>query len=180
MGWSIFRLMFAHVTHEIGGWWAGVLHPFEGADHLVTMLIVGVLAGIAVHEGREAWLAPVTFIIGMFAGITAAAVGLAVPGIEGAIGGALVVAVALLFVSPPRMSAVLPIAAVVGGALHGVSYRTGGVAEGSATAYIAGFVFTTCVLQSFGALVGTAVGRSSVARRAFAVVGCVAAVAAVA
>lgn len=164
--------MLGAVVQELGGWWSGVLHPFD-SNHLVLMLIVGVLAGIATTQGREPWVGPFAYLVGTFVGIVAAAAGLDVPFLDGAIIAGLVVGVVLMFTPPPRMSAVLPLAAILGGALHGLSYRhAGDTVGGSSTEpvrYVLGFIFTTVLLQAFGAITGSSIGRSVAARRTVAV-----------
>ncbi len=168
--------MLGQVMQELGGWWSGVLHPFDGA-HLVLMLIVGVLAGVASTQGREPWVGPFAYVLGSLAGILAAAIGVEVPFLDGAIIAGLVVGVGLMFAPPPRISAVLPLAAVLGGALHGLSYRDGATSTTDPVLYVLGFVFSTVLLQAFGAITGSVVGRSVAARRTVAV--CAAAAAAV-
>ena len=82
--------MLGQVVQELGGWWSGVLHPFD-SNHLVLMLIVGVLAGIATTQGREPWVGPLAYVAGTFCGIAAAAVGIDIPFLDGAIVAGLVV-----------------------------------------------------------------------------------------
>jgi hydrogenase/urease accessory protein HupE len=164
------------VVPELGGWWSGVLHPFDG-HHVVLMLIVAALAGIAATQGREPWVGPVAFVGGTFFGVAAAGAGIAIPFIDGAIGAGLLVGVALMFAPPPKMSQVLPLAAVLGGVLHGLSTRDLPTRPLTAS-YVLGFLFTTVLLQAFGAIVGSLIGRSVAARRVLAV-GAAAATAAV-
>ncbi len=159
--------MLGQVVQELGGWWSGVLHPFD-SSHLVLMLVVGVLAGIASTQGREPWVGPFAYVVGTFVGIIAAAIGIEVPFLDGAIVAGLFIGVVLMLAPPPRMSTVLPLAAVVGGVLHGLSYRHDDKA-GGAVWYVLGFVFATVLLQTFGAIMGSAIGRSVAARRSVAV-----------
>jgi urease accessory protein len=159
--------MIGQVVQDLGGWWSGVLHPLE-SYHLVLMLMVGVLAGIATTQGREPWVGPLAYVAGTFIGMLAAFAGLEVPFLDGAIVAGLVVGVALMFAPPPRMSSVLPIAAALGGLLHGLSYRDPGDRGGLAP-YVMGFLFTTVLLQAFGAITGSVIGRSVAARRTVAV-----------
>lgn len=170
--------MASAVVPELGGWWSGVLHPLDG-HHLVLMLIVAVLAGIATTQGREPWIGPLAYVAGTFVGIAGAAAGLDVPFADGLLVAGLLVGVALMFCPPPKMSQVLPLAAVLGGLLHGLSARDGADRQ-LAFAYVLGFVFTTVLLQAFGAIVGTLVGRSVVARRAAAVCAAAATIAVIA
>jgi hydrogenase/urease accessory protein HupE len=162
--------MLGAVVQELGGWWSGVLHPFD-SNHLVLMLIVGVLAGIATTQGREPWVGPFAYLVGTFVGIVAAAAGLEMPFLDGAIIAGLVIGVVLMFTPPPRMSAVLPLVAILGGSLHGLSYHHDDTSGASTepVRYVLGFVFTTVLLQAFGAITGSSIGRSVVARRTVAV-----------
>ncbi|MFN8021062.1 MAG: HupE/UreJ family protein [Acidimicrobiales bacterium] len=169
--------MIAVMVQDVGGWWSGVLQPFDGA-RLVLMLVVAMLAGIATTQGREPWIGPLAFVAGTVTGILGALAGLHVPFLDGTLFTALVVGVALLFVSPPRVSRVLPIAALLGGVVHGLSYRHGVTGDHGAT-YVAGFFFTTMLLQAFGAIVGSLAGRSVAARRTIAVCAAAAAIAVV-
>jgi urease accessory protein len=62
----------AHSAHfQVHGWWAGFTHPFQGWDHLLTMLAVGVWA--AQLRGHAMWLLPFTFVnimcLGGFIGV---------------------------------------------------------------------------------------------------------------
>jgi len=159
--------MLGQVVQELGGWWSGVLHPFD-SSHLVLMLVVGVLAGIASTQGREPWVGPFAYVVGTLAGIIAATFGIEVPFLDGAIVAGLFIGVVLMLAPPPRMSAVLPLAAVVGGVLHGLSFRHEGN-DGDPMLYVLGFVFTTVLLQTFGAITGSVIGRSVAARRTVAV-----------
>jgi hydrogenase/urease accessory protein HupE len=160
---------------EPGGWWSGVLHPVE-SEYLALMLVVAVLAGVAATQGRSARVGPLAFMAGTFAGIVGARAGIRVPFLDAALAAGLVVGAALVFVAPPRTSRVLPLAAVLAGSLHGLSWHVAdaaaagaGATQPAGVAHLLGFVFTTLVLQAFGAIAGVAVGRSSVARRAVAV-----------
>ena len=166
------------VVTDLGGWWSGVLHPFDG-HHVVLMLVVALLAGVATTQGREPWIGPIAYVGGTFFGIAAAAVGIEVPFIDGALMAGLVVGVALMFTPPPRMSQVLPLAAVLGGVLHGLSARDLPERDLSVS-YALGFTFTTVLLQAFGAIVGSVVGRSVAARRTIAVCAAAATVAVIA
>ncbi|MEZ5224075.1 MAG: HupE/UreJ family protein [Ilumatobacteraceae bacterium] len=155
--------MIAAVVQDLGGWWSGVLHPFDG-PHLVLMLVVALLAGVATTQGRESWVGPSAWIVGTMLGIAGAAAGVRLPFVDGALMAALLVAVALMFAPPPKVSQVLPLAALLGGAMHGLSYLDGS-RDDHTVVYAIGFVFTTVLLQTFGAIVGTAVGRSPAMRR---------------
>ena len=170
--------MVAVMVQDVGGWWSGVLHPFDGS-HLVLMLVLAMLAGIATTQGREPWIGPLAFVVGTVSGILAALAGLHLPFLEGVLLTSLVVGVVLLFAPPPKVSRALPVAAMLGGVVHGVSYRHGVTGDHGAT-YVLGFFFTTTLLQAFGAIVGSMIGRSVVARRTVAVCAAAAAIAVIA
>jgi hydrogenase/urease accessory protein HupE len=170
--------MVAVMVQDVGGWWSGVLHPFDGQP-LVLMLVIALLAGIATTQGREPWIGPLAFVAGTVTGICGALAGLHLPFLDGTLLTALAVGVVLLFAPPPKVSRALPVAAVLGGIVHGLTYRHG-VSTDHGGAYVLGFCFTTVLLQAFGAIVGSMVGRSVAARRAVAICAAAAAIAAVA
>jgi hypothetical protein len=57
---------YAHPGHADAGMVSGFMHPFNGLDHLVAMLAVGVWA--ARNAGMKRWLTPAAFLVGMIAG----------------------------------------------------------------------------------------------------------------
>jgi urease accessory protein len=73
VGWTAAVLLAAalpaaaHPGHgPITGFAAGVQHPLSGMDHLLTMIAVGLWAGLC--GGRREWLWPATFVSSMVAG----------------------------------------------------------------------------------------------------------------
>src|SRR5215470_16567875 len=57
----------AHVSEgPVGGFTAGIAHPFTGLDHLTAMLAVGIWG--AQMGGRSVWALPVTFPLVMTIG----------------------------------------------------------------------------------------------------------------
>src|SRR6185436_11785377 len=67
----------------------GLRHPFSGLDHLLAMVAVGLWAS---QLGRPAlWLLPVTFPVVMAAGFALGAAGVALPWVEIAIAGSVIV-----------------------------------------------------------------------------------------
>lgn len=157
--------MYAHLEPQVSGWWSGVLHPMEAPDHLVTMLLVGLLGGLAVRASRSSWTLPVLFVVGLL-GFGLIGVGID-RGFENqlvlyALVGALAV---LVFVNPRYTGIVAPVVALASGALHGLSHSTDADQAARPLAYAAGFVFTSSLLLTVGAIVGAAIGHAMKARR---------------
>jgi urease accessory protein len=151
--------MFAHIESNVGGWWSGVLHPMEGPDHLVTMLLVGLLGGLAVRAGRSSWTLPTAFAISMAAfGPIGTALDWSVD-----LDPALIVLAALLgvmvVVHPRRTTFVAPVVVVLSGSLHGLAHSNDMEGISRPIGYMAGFTFTAGLLLIVGAIVGATAGR---------------------
>jgi urease accessory protein len=146
------------------GWWSGVLHPVQDLEHLVTMLLVGVLAGLCTASGRSAWWAPLTFVVGLAAG---SLIGDAVL-VDVELRWVLVVQVAvlagLLFISA-RVARTLPLISLGVGLLHGWSHGTALTTALQPTQFLAGSLFTACIVSACGAVVGISIARSVLDRR---------------
>ncbi|TPE53113.1 HupE/UreJ family protein [Amaricoccus solimangrovi] len=143
---------------------SGFLHPFLGADHMLTMVAVGILA--AMTGGRAAWAYPASFVGAMLLGGLLGFDGAALPVAEPAILASVVVlGAAVAFASRPP----LPLACgVIGlfGVAHGYAHGLEGPALGG-PAYAAGFVIATAALHGLGLGLGFAagaLGRPSLAR----------------
>lgn len=134
---------------------SGVAHPFLGADHLLTMVAVGILA--AVTGGRAIWAYPASFVVAMLAGGLLGLQGLALPVIEPAILASVVVlgAAIALAVRLPLLWACAVIALF--GVAHGVAHGLEAPALG-ALPYAAGFVLATAALHGVGLCLGLASG----------------------
>jgi urease accessory protein len=154
------RLMSAHVEFSVAGWWAGVLHPMENPDHLITLLLVGLLGGLAVRAARSSFTLPITFLIGLLGFGT---IGLAADrrfDLDPVLVTLSVVLAALLFVHPRHLGVVAPAVVFASGALHGLAHSGDASTHTRSLGYIAGFVFTCCLLLTVGSIVGAAIGRS--------------------
>ena len=80
----------AHPGHGAAtGAGAGFLHPLMGADHVLAMVAVGLLA--ARLGGRALWLVPVSFVTMMILGGVASVSGLGLPLVELGIAGSILV-----------------------------------------------------------------------------------------
>lgn len=143
----------AHPGHDAGTFMAGALHPIGGADHVLAMLAIGLLA--AQMAGRALWALPVTFVAAMIAGGAMAAAGVPFPAVEPVIlaSGIILGALVALAVRLPMM-AVLPAVAFFGLA-HGWAHGAEGPASGM-LAYAIGFASATAALHGVGILLGRA------------------------
>ncbi|PPD34978.1 MAG: hypothetical protein CTY18_07320 [Methylomonas sp.] len=128
----------------------GVLHPLQGADHLLVMIAIGLCA--AMMGGRALWLLPGIFLAMMMAGAGLYVAGLTIHSAETWV--ALSVLASGLMVWRQRQ---LPIAfagslvalfALSHGYVHAVE------AGSSLTSYAAGFLLTTAVLHGVGISIG--------------------------
>ena len=138
----------AHVGHhDQGQFLSGLSHPLGGADHLLAMVALGLLAAQA--GGRALWALPLAFVGSMIAGGFMGFAGLPFPGVEPMILASVVILGALV-----AMAARLPLAAMVPGmALFGMAHGWAHGAEGPAAglaAYAAGFAVATLSLHGAG------------------------------
>lgn len=144
----------AHPGHspDDGQFLHGVMHPVGGADHLLAMIALGLLA--AQLGGRAVWALPVSFVGAMLAGGALGAAGVALPGVEPMILASVVVLGVLVAMAlRPPLSALVPMVALFGAA-HGWAHGAEGPATGLAL-YAAGFALATLALH----LAGIAFGR---------------------
>lgn len=142
---------FAHPGHDVtAGFSAGFAHPFLGADHLLAMVAVGLWA--AQYGGRKGLALPMGFVGGMLAGAVLGFSGTGLPGAESLIALSLVLfggALALKARLSLLLAGGLTFAA---GLFHGHAHAV--EADGSALAYVGGFVLATAVLHAAGGLAG--------------------------
>lgn len=141
----------AHAGHDhAAGVWAGLAHPFGGADHVLAMVGVGVLAGLI--GGASRWRLPAAFIAAMALGALAGLAGLGAGGpVEHAIAASVLV-IGLAIAAFRRVSAAAGAVLVAACALvHGLAHGAELPAGAGALAYVAGFVAGTAALH-FGGL----------------------------
>ncbi len=162
---------FAHVDAMAhGSFMAGLAHPVLGADHLLSMLAVGILA--ASTPGKAIWALPAAFVAAMATGFALALGGVQIPMVEPAILASVIVLCGMV-----AMAARLPLGMLVllgsafglfHGAAHGAEIGTAGVA-GFAT----GMLIATALLCGVGSVVTRSVlavlnaARASIVLRGF-------------
>ncbi|ABA59322.1 HupE/UreJ protein [Nitrosococcus oceani ATCC 19707] len=138
-----------HTEHDFSGFISGLLHPLTGLDHLLAMFAVGLWA--AQQQGKARLVVPATFILAMlFAGLSAAYLGITLPFVENAIAVS-VLALGLLVALAIRLPLFV---AILGTALFAVNH---GYAHGveipvlaSPAGFAMGFVLATMALHAIG------------------------------
>jgi urease accessory protein len=140
----------AHAGHEhAAGIWAGLAHPFGGADHVLAMVGVGLLAGLI--GGAARWRLPTAFVAAMSLGAVAGLAGLGAGGaIEHAIAASVLV-IGLAIAAFRRVAPAFGGALVAGCALvHGIAHGAELPAAAGALGYVAGLVSGTALLHLAG------------------------------
>ncbi len=148
----------AHPGHpEDGSFGAGFMHPLSGADHLLAMLAVGLLA--AQLGGRALWAVPSAFVAMMAFGGLAGAAGLSLPFVETGI--ALSVLVFGLAIMTRMNVPALPAMALVGAfaIFHGYAHAIEMPAASSGLVFGLGFTLATATLHAIGMTLGLSLGR---------------------
>ncbi len=153
----------AHDGHvQVHGLMAGLAHPFGGADHLVAMIGVGLLAGMLGAGSR--WRLPLAFLAAMAVGAVLGMAGIGVAPLEQVIAlGVLALGLAIAFVArvrPALAIVVVAFCAIFHGHAHGVELP----AHANALAYVAGFVLSTAVLHVVGLVLAQFLRARPVAR----------------
>ncbi|HEY0634345.1 MAG TPA: HupE/UreJ family protein [Gammaproteobacteria bacterium] len=144
----------AHPGHDIAGFTAGALHPFNGFDHLLAMLTVGLWA--ATLGGSAMWKVPVAFVSMLAIGAVLAMSGIQMPLVEPLIA----LSVLLLGVV---VALALRVSAIAGIAMAGLFALFHGHAHGSelpvtASSYV--YLFGMTLASSALHLSGFAIGRA--------------------
>lgn len=146
------QIALAHPGHEHGQFIGGLSHPVGGADHLLAMVALGLLA--AQIGGRALWALPCAFVGAMIAGGVAGYAGQPFPGVEPMILASVVILGALVaMASRLPLSLLVPGVALFGFA-HGWAHGAEGPGQGLAT-YALGFAIATMALH----LAGIGIGR---------------------
>ena len=150
---------FAHTGIDGSGFTHGFLHPWSGLDHVLAMVMVGLLAFQL--GGRALWLVPATFISVMIVGGSLGAAGVAMPFVELGIALSVIVlgAVAALNIKAPVAAAMglVGLFAIFHGYAHGAEMP----ALSDGLIYGAGFVLATALLHGAGIGLGYALGAAS-------------------
>lgn len=155
------QIALAHPGHDQGQFIGGLSHPVGGADHLLAMVALGLLA--AQIGGRGLWALPISFVGSMIAGGLAGWAGLAFPGVEPMILASVVILGALVAMAArPPLAVLLPGVALFGFA-HGWAHGAEGPAQGLIS-YAIGFATATTALHLAGIGIGRLLQRGTLLR----------------
>ncbi|MAN56516.1 MAG: HupE/UreJ family protein [Paracoccus sp. (in: a-proteobacteria)] len=155
------RTALAHGGGDQGRFLGGLIHPVSGADHMLAMIAVGLLA--AQIGGRALLALPLSFVGAMVAGGVAGHAGFGFPGVEPMILASVVVLVALVAMAArPPLAVLLPGAALFG-FTHGWAHGAEAPAEGL-IAYAAGFALMTSALHLAGIQAGRLIRTGALLR----------------
>ncbi|MBU3030774.1 HupE/UreJ family protein [Paracoccus marinaquae] len=144
----------AHGGAGAGSFPTGFGHPFSGADHMLAMVALGLLA--AQVGGRALWALPAAFVGAMVVGGALGAGGMPFPGVEPTILASCIILGALVAMAVRLPLSVMLAAAAGFGAAHGWAHGAEGPETGLAI-YAAGFAVATALLHGLGILAGRAV-----------------------
>jgi urease accessory protein len=142
----------------------GFAHPLGGLDHVLAMLMVGVLA--AQLGGMVVWALPASFVAAMALAGVAGFAGVTLPFFEIGIA-ASVVALGVLVAC--RLRAAVPLAmglAAFFAIFHGYAHGAEIPENASGLAYGFGFVAATTLLHGAGVMIGVVAGERASARNA--------------
>lgn len=151
-------LAFAHTgVGDTLGFVHGFSHPLSGLDHVLAMVMVGVLAWQL--GGRAVWIVPMTFVLVMALGGALGMMGVAVPFVETGIVLSVIVlgaVVALGIQAPVAIAAgIVGLFAIFHGHAHGAEMP----AAAGGMAYAAGFMIATATLHAAGLASGYLIGK---------------------
>ena len=167
---------FAHPGHDAAtvgaSLFAGLAHPFTGADHLLAMTAVGVWSALAAapkgafgQGGSKADLLrlPFAFVAMMLVGAALGLTGVTLPAVEPMIAVSLLV-IGLLVAARAKLSALSGMAIVGGFALfhgyaHGAELPATAAALPAVLSYVGGFAASTMALHVMGIGMGAFLRR---------------------
>ena len=154
----------AHPGHDgAGGLAHGFVHPLTGIDHVLAMIVVGVLA--AQYGGRALWLVPMSFLVAMAAAGAIGMAGIPVQIVEAGIGLSVVVPGLMIAfqIKPPTLAAMVVVGffALFHGYAHGSEMPDGLAGLSSA----AGLLGATALLLGAGAGLGLLLQWRTLSRR---------------
>lgn len=155
--WAVLPLIacaapaLAHPGHDqLSAFAAGLLHPLSGFDHLLTMLMVGLWAGIAFP--RHWWVCPAAFMSFMLAGFAHGAASGAFPLAEMMILASLI-GLALVLLADARPPLALSAAAIALFAIsHGFAHGSEMAAGNRTYSFAGGLLISTALLHGLGLL----------------------------
>ncbi|AZO25699.1 HupE/UreJ family protein [Mesorhizobium sp. M1E.F.Ca.ET.045.02.1.1] len=144
-------LAFAHSGgFHVHGLLSGLQHPLAGIDHLLAMLLVGIIA--ARTGGRAAILVPACFVAAMVAGTMLGIAGTVLPSLESGVALSLVIFGAMVALARPFPLALAATLTALFGLFHGNAHGLEIPETVGGMAYAIGFLASTLALHATGAL----------------------------
>ncbi len=159
---------YAHTgVGETAGLFHGFSHPISGLDHILAMVMVGVLAFQL--GGRAIWALPATFVLVMAFGGVLGMAGINVPFVETGIALSVIMLGAVVAMNIQASTAVAM--AVVGlfAVFHGHAHGAEMPENAGGAAYAAGFMTATALLHAVGLGLGFLIARFGERQGAFVV-----------
>ncbi len=150
-------LAYAHVgIGDTSGFAHGFAHPVSGLDHILAMLLVGILAFQL--GGRALWLVPLAFVTMMAVGGALGIAGINLPFVELGIALSVIVLGAAV-----GFEVKAPVALAVGlvglfAVFHGHAHGAEMPATVTGLAYAGGFMMATALLHTVGIAFGFGIG----------------------
>lgn len=145
--------VLSHIGQPIHDVWDGLVHPLTGADHLLAMASVGIVAALATSR-RVAWLTPIAFIGGMLCGGVVGMLGVVLPVGDSMLAASVLLCGAILLLGTDRIGTWVPVIAAVFGLVHGIAHGAEAPTAAQPLAYVAGFLIASCALHAAGAGAG--------------------------
>lgn len=146
-------MVLAHPEHDLTTAFAGFAHPFDGLDHLLMMLAVGIWA--AQQQGALSWQLPVSFLGFMAVGVSLGFLGFNLFWLETAIASSLMVMGVLLAMNLSISALGRIIITAIFATLHGLAH--GILVQGSISQsyfVLSGILLATLLIHGIGFLVG--------------------------
>jgi len=157
--------VFAHTgVGHVDGFFHGFTHPLFGIDHLLAMVLVGMIAYRL--GGRALIIVPAAFVGLMIAGGVLGAAQVELPFVEVGIALSVVMLGAAVALNIPLSATVAAILVGAFALAHGHAHGTEMPAAGSAIGYGLGFVMATALIHVAGIGLGRAADLASPASRA--------------
>ena len=149
----------AHSGQGAYGVGTGLLHPISGADHLLAMVAVGIVAAIA-GTRRIAILTPAAFLLGLVVGGVLSMASPAISGVEVAVSLSVFALGVLCLAGLRRATLLLPVTAAAFGLAHGQAHGAEIPLGASPITYVIGFLATSALLHLAGGIGGIALRNS--------------------
>lgn len=152
-GLLVTPIAHAHaLTAEATSWFAGLIHPLLGSDHLLAMLAIGLWA--SQQGGNRLWQLPIAALIMMVIGAMFGYMGWSLPLFQVGVASSLLV-IGLMLTFAVRLS-IVPSLLMVGlfSLLHGYAHSVEMPQTLAMIDYVLGFVLTTTTLLGLGISLG--------------------------